>query len=123
MKIVTGRIGRILRLKAEDIESAEKWFEKRGNGAVFFCRCVPIVRSLISIPAGMSEMAMLPFLLYTTAGSLLWNTVLVIVGSIVGENWGKVVATMDMYSDVTLIVLVIAGISLVGGFYYKKKQK
>lgn len=123
IKIVTGRIGRILRLKAEDIESAEKWFEKRGNGAVFFCRCVPIVRSLISIPAGMSEMAMLPFLLYTTAGSLLWNTVLVIVGSVVGENWGRVVATMDMYSDVTLIVLVIAGFSLVGGFYYKKKQK
>ena len=126
MKIVTGRIGRILRLKAEDIESAEKWFEKRGSKGsvgVFTAKLIPMIRTLISIPAGMSEMAMLPFLLYTTAGSLLWNTVLVIVGSIVGENWGKVVATMDMYSDVTLIVLVIAGISLVGGFYYKKKQK
>ncbi len=123
MKIVKGRIGKILRLKAEDIESAEKWFEKRGSGAVFFCRFVPIVRSLISIPAGMSGMAMLPFLLYTTAGSLVWNTVLVIIGSIVGENWEKVAATMDMYSNLTLIVLVIVFVSLVGGFYYKKKQK
>ncbi len=123
MKLVEGRIGKVLRLKAQDIESAEKWFEKRGSGAVFFCRFVPIVRSLISIPAGMSEMAFLPFLLYTTAGSAVWNTVLVIVGSIVGENWGKVVETMDMYSHITLIVLVIAFVSLAGGFYYRKKQK
>lgn len=122
MKIVSGRIGKILRLKAQDIESAERWFEKRGNGAVFFCRFVPIVRSLISIPAGMSGMALVPFFLYTTAGSLIWNTVLVVVGSIVGENWGRVVATMDMYSHITLIVLVIVFVSLVGGFYYKKKQ-
>lgn len=124
MKLVSGRIGKILRLKAQDIESAEEWFEKRGNGAVFFCRFVPIVRSLISIPAGMSEMKFTPFLLYTTAGSFIWNAVLVVIGSIVGENWERVVAKMDAYSNLTLIVLVIVFISAVGGFYYnRKKQK
>lgn len=123
MKIVSGRIGKILRLKAQDIESAEAWFAKRGNGAVFFCRFVPIVRSLISIPAGMSGMAVTPFLLYTTVGSFIWNTVLVVIGSIVGENWEKVAHTMDMYSNITLIVLVILFVSVVAGFYYKKRNK
>lgn len=124
MKLVSGRIGKMLRLKAKDIESAENWFEKRGNGAVFFCRFVPIVRSLISIPAGMSEMKPAPFLLYTAAGSLLWNTVLVVIGSIVGENWERVVAKMDAYSNITFIILVILFISAAGGFYYnRRKQK
>lgn len=124
MKLVSGRIGKMLRLKAKDIESAENWFEKRGNRAVFFCRFVPIVRSLISIPAGMSEMKMAPFLLYTTAGSFLWNTVLVVIGSIVGENWERVVAKMEAYSDITFLILAIVFISAAGGFYYsRRKQK
>lgn len=123
MKLVSGKIGAVLRLKAEDIEKAEKWFEKRGSGTVFFCRFIPIVRSLISIPAGMSEMEMAPFLLYTTVGSVIWNTVLVVIGSIVGDNWERVVATVDMYSDLTLIVLVVAVISALWGFYHKKKEK
>ena len=123
MKLVSGKIGAVLRLKAEDIESAEKWFEKRGSGTVFFCRFIPIVRSLISIPAGMSGMEMAPFLLYTTAGSVIWNTVLIVIGSIVGENWERVVATVGMYSDLTLIVLVVLLISASWGFYHKKKEK
>lgn len=123
MMIVSGRIGRVLRLKAQDIESAEQWFEKRGNGAVFFCRFVPIVRSLISIPAGMSEMRIVPFVLYTTAGSLIWNTVLVVIGSIVGEKWESVVTKMDAYSNLTLIVLVIVFVSVAGGFYFHRKKQ
>ncbi len=123
MKLVSGKIGAMLRLKAEDIESAEKWFEKRGSGTVFFCRFIPIVRSLISIPAGMSAMPMAPFLMYTTAGSVIWNTVLVVIGSIVGENWERVVATVGMYSDLTLIILVVISVSALWGFYHKKKEK
>lgn len=123
MKLVSGKVGTVLHLKAEDIESAERWFEKRGSTTVFFCRFIPIVRSLISIPAGMSGMAMAPFLLYTTAGSVIWNTVLVVIGSIVGENWERVVATVEMYSDLTLIVLVIVLISALWGFYHKKRAK
>ena len=123
MKLVSGKTGRMLRLKAEDIESAESWFEKRGSTTVFFCRFIPIVRSLISIPAGMSRMPMSPFLLYTTAGSVIWNTVLVVIGNVVGENWERVVETVGMYSDLTLIVLVIVFISALWGFYHKKKSK
>ena len=86
-KIISGRLGKVLRLKVSDIDSADNWFDNKGNKTVFFCRFIPLVRSLISIPAGMSEMPMFKFLLYTLFGSLIWNTVLIIVGSVVGENW------------------------------------
>ena len=86
-KIIDGKIGKILRLKNSDIDKADEWFDKKGNKTVFFCRFIPIVRSLISIPAGMSEMPLGKFFLYTTTGSLIWNTVLIIIGAIVGEKW------------------------------------
>ena len=90
-KIVSGKIGKILRLKEEDIEKADKWFDNKGNKTVFFCRFIPIVRSLISIPAGMSEMSISKFLLYTFLGSLIWNTVLVFLGNLLGERWHDIV--------------------------------
>ena len=123
MKIVSGKVGKILRLKKEDIESADKWFDTKGEKCVFFCRFIPIVRSLISIPAGMSEMNIPKFLIYTTIGSLIWNSVLVVVGSIVGENWENIVNIFDTYSTITLIVLIIIFILFVVWFYKKRAKK
>ena len=123
-RIVNGKIGKVLRLKASDIEKADKWFDTKGNKTVFFCRFIPIVRSLISIPAGMSEMPMQKFLLYTISGSLMWNTVLIIVGSIVGDKWETIVGYLDNFSNIILIILVI--IFVVAMYYWfvirKKKQ-
>ena len=123
-KIISGKIGKVLRLKASDIEKADKWFDTKGNKTVFFCRFIPIVRSLISIPAGMSEMPMQKFLIYTILGSLIWNTVLIIVGSIVGDKWETIVGYLDNFSNVILIILVI--IFVVAMYYWfvirKKKQ-
>lgn len=123
-RIVNGKIGKVLRLKASDIEKADKWFDTKGNKTVFFCRFIPIVRSLISIPAGMSEMPMQKFLLYTITGSLIWNTVLIIVGSIVGDKWEIIVGYLDNFSNIILIILVI--IFVVAMYYWfvirKKKQ-
>ena len=123
-RIVNGKIGKVLRLKASDIEKADKWFDTKGNKTVFFCRFIPIVRSLISIPAGMSEMPMQKFLLYTITGSLIWNTVLIIVGSIVGDKWETIVGYLDNFSNIILIILAI--IFVVALYYWfvirKKKQ-
>ena len=123
MKIVSGKVGKILHLKKEDIESADKWFDTKGEKCVFFCRFIPIVRSLISIPAGMSEMNIPKFLIYTTIGSLIWNSVLVVVGSIVGENWENIVNIFDTYSTITLILLIIIFILFVVWFYKKRAKK
>lgn len=120
-KIIHGKIGKVLRLKASDIDKADHWFDTKGNKTVFFCRFIPIVRSLISIPAGMSEMPMGKFLIYTTVGTMIWNTVLTVLGNKVGENWEDILLIFENYSHIAAIVLVI--IFVVGIYYfYHKKQ-
>ena len=121
-KIISGKIGKILRLKNSDIDKADQWFDTKGNKTVFFCRFIPIVRSLISIPAGMSEMPMGKFLLYTTVGSLIWNTVLIILGAIVGENWTSILNIFDTYSHMVAILLILIFVVFIYIFYKKKKK-
>ena len=122
-KIISGKLGNILRLKVSDIDNADNWFDSKGNKTVFFCRFIPLVRSLISIPAGMSEMPMFKFLLYTLFGSLIWNTVLIIVGSIVGENWTKIVNVLDAYSHIVVLILFVVVVVGVYLFYKKRSNK
>lgn len=122
-KIVNGKIGKVLRLKASDIDKADHWFDTKGNKTVFFCRFIPIVRSLISIPAGMSEMPMGKFLLYTTTGTLIWNTVLSLLGNKVGENWEDILLIFENYSHIVAIVLVIIFLVGIYYFYHKKLKK
>lgn len=123
IKIVSGKVGKILRLKEKDIEMADKWFDTKGAKTVFICRFIPIVRSLISIPAGMSEMPFPKFLVLTTLGTVIWNTVLTILGSIMGENWSKIVEIIDKYANITLIILIIVFVIGVTYFYYKRAKK
>lgn len=122
-RIVSGKVGKILRLKPKDIEKADNWFDNKGNITVLFCRFIPIVRSLISIPAGMSEMPFYRFLAYTTLGTAIWNTVLVVLGSIMGKSWVKIVKIVNEYAFITLIVLIILCIIFLVWFYQKKIKK
>ena len=108
-KLLCGQIGHLLHFRLEDVDLAKGWFRERGRSAVFLCRLIPIVRSLISIPAGIARMPFVPFLVFTAAGSLLWNTVLVYAGRIAGDSWEKVSAVFGVYSD---LFLMIAGISI-----------
>ena len=122
-RIISGRLGKVLRLKVSDIDNADNWFDNKGNKTVFFCRFIPLVRSLISIPAGMSEMPVFKFLLYTLFGSLIWNTVLIIVGSVVGENWTKIVGILDAYSHTVVVILFIIFVVGVYFFYRNRSNK
>ncbi len=108
-KLLCGQIGHLLHFRLEDVDLAKGWFRERGRSAVFLCRLIPIVRSLISIPAGIARMQFVPFLVFTAAGSILWNTVLVYAGRIAGDSWEKVSAAFGVYSD---LFLMIAGISI-----------
>mgnify|MGYP005763360719 FL=1 len=121
-KIVSGKVGRMLRLKTMDIDKADNWFDTKGNKTVFFCRFIPLVRSLISIPAGMSEMPICRFIVYTLFGSLIWNIVLIALGSIVGENWTSILNILNTYSHVVVIILIIIFISLIWLFYSKRRN-
>lgn len=121
-KIISGKIGKILRLKKDDIEKADKWFHNKGQKTVFICRFLPIVRSLISIPAGMSEMELYKFLIYTIFGSTIWNTVLVLLGEKLGSSWERVVTVFSDFSHIILAVLIMAFILGVIWFYKGKKD-
>lgn len=122
-KLISGKIGKVLRLKEKDIEKADEWFDNKGNKTVFFCRFIPIVRSLISIPAGMSEMPIVKFLIYTTVGSLIWNSVLIIIGNRVGDNWEEILGIFDKYSHIVAIILIIIFILFIIWFYGFRKNK
>ena len=121
-KIISGKIGKVLRLKKADIEKADHWFDTKGYYTVFFCRFIPVVRSLISIPAGMSEMPFLKFIAFTIVGSLIWNTVLIVLGAVMGNNWDKIVEFIGIYSKFILLILII--LFIIGmAYFYKKKKK
>ena len=124
-RIVSGRVGKVLRLKPADIDRADKWFDEKGNITVFICRCVPLLRSLISIPAGMSEMPMGKFILYTVVGSAIWNTILVTIGHNLGNNWESILGFFDNFSHlVVAICVVIAVVVLVWWFgFYRRGKK
>jgi len=118
---IVGKYGKYLRLTIKDVHKADAWFDKYGVWAVFFGRLVPLVRSLISIPAGMSNMKFGLFLLFTTLGTLIWNTVLVSVGAAVGDNWNEIVGYMDIYSNVVYVIIAIIGIAFLV-WYFKKRD-
>ncbi|MEW9551514.1 DedA family protein [Nonomuraea sp. NPDC050783] len=108
---------RIPLLKVSDIARTEAWFLKHGRKTVFFGRMIPIFRSLISVPAGVERMPLGVFTLLTTAGSLLWNTLFVMAGYVLGESWSLVetyvgLGTNMVIALVLLAVLVFAGVRL-----------
>ena len=116
-----GRWGRVLRLKKGDVAKARGWFDRHGKWTVFFCRCIPLIRSLISIPAGMAKMKIWPFLLLTIAGSLVWNSALVYLGVALGASWEIIDSYTNIYS--IIIFSVIGVILLVFAIIYLKKRK
>ncbi|GMU78699.1 MAG: membrane protein [Acidimicrobiia bacterium] len=98
--------GRWFGVKERDLDRSEAWFDKRANAAVLLGRCVPLVRSIVSIPAGFRHMPIVPFTIYTAVGSLVWNAALITAGAVLGARWeevGDVVAILQW-----LVILVIA---------------
>lgn len=113
--------GKYLSLTKEDVRKADAWFDKYGPWTVFFCRFIPLIRSLISVPAGISGMNQWLFLVLTTIGTLIWNLVLVLVGAKVGDNWHQIVNYMDVYSHFMYAVIAIGIIVFIIWFIRKKK--
>ena len=103
-------VNRIPFVDTDDLGKAEQWFERHGRSAVFFGRMIPVVRSGISVPAGISRMPVAQFLLYTTLGSLLWNSIFVLAGYYLGENWHYVeqYASVFQYIVIGIVVVLLA---------------
>lgn len=117
---VNGKWGKLLHFKKEDISKAVDKFSTHGKSTIFFCRFIPIVRSLISIPAGIAKMNMVTFLTLTAAGTFIWNVVLVYLGSFAGASWEKIVEYMNTYSAIAVVaILILATIAAL--LFYKKR--
>jgi membrane protein DedA with SNARE-associated domain len=93
-------------IKVEDVDRTESWFQKHGPKTVFFGRMIPIFRSLISIPAGIERMPIPLFLALSGAGSLIWNSLFVTLGYVLGDNWHLVEQYAGIFSKIVLVAVV-----------------
>jgi membrane protein DedA with SNARE-associated domain len=100
-------LDRLPLVETEDVDRTFAWFEKHGRSAVFFGRMVPIVRSFVSVPAGVVRMPFLQFILYSAGGSLIWNSVLIGLGIAAGDFIEKNLRYLD-YAVVVVVVLAVA---------------
>lgn len=121
-KLASGKLGKIFDITPDDIDKADKWFDEKGNISVLLGRCLPIFRTLISIPAGMSEMPLPKFIFYTGVGSLVWNTLLITIGHHLGNNWQSILSVFDNAQTImAAIIAVLLVVFLVWWFKLRKK--
>jgi membrane protein DedA with SNARE-associated domain len=102
------RHGRWLHVTPEKLDDAERWFGRYGNTTVLVSRCLPVVRSFISIPAGIAEMPLGRYTVLTTVGSIPWYAGLAAIGVAVGANWERFHEAFR-YADIATLVLVVGG--------------
>ncbi len=119
IKLINSKALRFLNLKEKDIDLSFNWFNKKGNISVLICRCIPILRSLISLPAGIFKMSILKFLLYTTIGSLVWNSVIIVIGYVVGDNYLAINEVLKKYSYLFVALITIIGVIVI----FRKRRK
>lgn len=115
------RYGRLLRVKESDLDRADGWFDRYGAWVVLLGRLVPGIRSLVSIPAGMSEMPLVRFSMLTASGSFLWNSLLIGAGWYLGQNWQRVGALVGPVSNVILAAALAAAVGLAVRWWWRKR--
>ena len=106
------KFGRFVLLTHSDLDRTERWFKKRGEPAVFFGRILPVIRTFISIPAGLAEMSLVRFGAATLAGSAIWCTAIALVGYELGGEWSKITKGFSAAGYVLVAVVVV----VIGGF-------
>lgn len=97
-----------------DLDRAQSWFDRHGGTAVLIGRIIPVVRSLVSIPAGVQRMPLWRFTLYTAVGSGVWNTIFVVLGYVLGSQWSTVGDYSDLLNAVVMVAIVLAVVWFVG---------
>jgi membrane protein DedA with SNARE-associated domain len=113
------KYGKYLLLNTSDLEKTKEWFDKKGESTIFIARLIPVVRHIISIPAGIGKMNLTKFCTYTFIGASIWNGFLAYLGYILGQNWELVRKYSEPFSIISAIVL-IAGFAY---FLYKHLRR
>lgn len=107
------KVGRFVGFTKKDIDRGFDWFERHGAPVVFFGRLIPLVRSVVSVPAGAARMPIGQFVLWTSLGSVIWNVVWVVIGQILGDQWEKADVWAGTFQLVVLVALAIIGMLLI----------
>lgn len=102
------RYGRYVLISSHDIATADRWFNRFGPPAIFFSRMLPVVRTFISLPAGIARMPFGQFVAYTTLGSLPWTIALIYAGKALGDNWESVRTFLAKFDYVVVAIIVVA---------------
>jgi membrane protein DedA with SNARE-associated domain len=100
------RFGRWFSVREHHLDRAEAWFDRRANAAVLIGRCVPLIRSVVSVPAGFRRMPLGRFTLLTAVGSAAWNTALISAGAVLGERWERVGDLVGLFQGVVIVAIV-----------------
>ena len=123
-RFAESRIGHMCLIDSEKVEKAERYFDEHGAIGTFFGRLVPAVRQLISIPAGLARMGLGRFMLYTTLGATLWNSILAGMGWYIGRHYsGQLEEKVAQYSGELKIAMLALGVAVVLFLVYKGMKK
>lgn len=112
------RYGKFFGISQRKLEIAESWFERYGEATVFFTRLMPVVRTFISLPAGIARMNFTRFVIYTFLGSLPWSLALTYIGFLLGEHW-ETVRTWFHQAD----LLILAAVVIAAIYYFAWRRK
>ena len=123
VRLLMAKFGKYALLSTADLDRSLEWFEKYDDWVIFFSRMVPIVRSLISIPAGIASMNFAKFSFYTILGTALWSFVLSFGGRLLGEQWPLIADYINTYQNVVLVLVVICVVIFIGFRLINKSNK
>jgi len=122
VRVLMEKFGRYALLSTNDLDRSLEWFDKYDDWVIFFSRMVPIVRSLISIPAGIASMDITKFSFFTILGTALWSFLLALGGKLLGEQWPLIAEYINTYQNVVLGVTGSAVVLFIGSRLLKKKK-
>ena len=119
-KEIVLRYGKYFFISKKELETAHGWFDTHGDKTIFLCRFIPIIRHVISLPAGTAQMPLKKFIAYTALGGLCWNTILVFVGIQLQKNWSTILGYTSILDTAIVIAIVLAAVYLI--LKHKKKS-
>lgn len=114
------RYGRYILMKEEDLKRAERWFARYGGAATFASRMLPVVRTFISLPAGIGKMEIKRFTVYSFVGSIPWCALLAYLGYVLGDSWRIIFDQYGHYVDYAVIIGIVA---VIGYFLYLRRKR
>ena len=122
VRTIIEKYGGYALLSTNDLDRSLEWFDKYDDWVIFFSRMVPIVRSLISIPAGIANMNIAKFSFFTILGTALWSFLLALGGRLLGEQWPLIAEFINTYQNIVLVIAVTAVLLFIGSRLFKKKK-